>query len=81
MDIIHRRISKRFYTFFFFSYRKLVSEIASIKSQCYNVLRPRKLDMYTYVGSFLVRQVLPLWPRGYMTTHALLKFVGEAEPT
>lgn len=66
---------------FFFSYRKLVSEIASIKSQCYNVLRPRKLDMYTYVGSFMVRQVLPLWPRGYMTTHALLKFVGEAEPT
>lgn len=37
--------------------------------------------MYTYVGSFMVRQVLPLWPRGYMTTHALLKFVGEAEPT
>ncbi|XP_006569043.1 ubinuclein-1 isoform X2 [Apis mellifera] len=61
--------------------KKLVSEIASIKSQCYNVLRPRKLDMYTYVGSFMVRQVLPLWPRGYMTTHALLKFVGEAEPT
>ncbi|XP_017766357.1 PREDICTED: ubinuclein-1 [Eufriesea mexicana] len=61
--------------------KKLVSDIASIKSQCYNVLRPRKLSMYTYVGSFMVRQVLPLWPRGYMTAHALLKFVGEAEPT
>lgn len=61
--------------------KKLVSEIASIKSHCYNVLRPRKLSMYAYVGSFMVRQVLPLWPPGYMTAQALLKFVDEAEPT
>lgn len=29
----------------------------------------------------MVRQVLPLWPPGYMTAQALLKFVDEAEPT
>ncbi|CAK9825945.1 UBN1 [Anthophora retusa] len=61
--------------------KKLVAEIASTRSQCYNVLRPRKLSMYAFVGSFMVRQVLPLWPNGYMTAHALLKFVGDAEPT
>ncbi|CAK9819465.1 Ubn2 [Anthophora plagiata] len=61
--------------------KKLVAEIASTRSQCYNVLRPRKLSMYTFVGSFMVRQVLPLWPHGYMTAHALLKFVDDAEPT
>ncbi|KAK1131135.1 hypothetical protein K0M31_017428 [Melipona bicolor] len=61
--------------------KKLVSEIASIKNHCYNVLRPRKTSSYTYVGNFMVRQVLPLWPHGYMTAEALLKFVHEVEPT
>ncbi|XP_076177072.1 yemanuclein isoform X2 [Ptiloglossa arizonensis] len=60
--------------------KKLVCEIANARRQCYNVLRPRKLSIYTFVGSFLLRQVLPLWPQGYMTVHTLLKFVDESEP-
>lgn len=60
--------------------RKLVCEIANARRQCYNVLRPRKLSMYTFVGSYLLRQVLPLWPRGYMNAHTLLKFVDDCEP-
>ncbi|XP_012136728.1 yemanuclein isoform X1 [Megachile rotundata] len=60
--------------------KKLVYEIANAKRQCYIVLRPRKLSMYTFVGSFLLRQVLPLWPRGYMTARTLFKFIDDTEP-
>ncbi|XP_076619579.1 yemanuclein isoform X1 [Colletes latitarsis] len=60
--------------------KELVCEIANARRQCYNVLRPRKLNMYTFVGSYLLRQVLPLWPQGYMTAHTLLKFVDDSEP-
>ncbi|XP_076676591.1 yemanuclein isoform X1 [Andrena cerasifolii] len=60
--------------------KKLVCEIANARRQCYNVLRPRKLSMYTFVGSYLLRQVLPLWPHGYMNGHTLLKFVDDYEP-
>nr|XP_034171511.1 ubinuclein-1 [Osmia lignaria] len=61
--------------------KKLVYEITNIKRQCYNVLRPRKSSMYTFVGTFLLRQVLPLWPEGYMSVHTLLKFVDDTEPS
>ncbi|XP_031839811.1 yemanuclein isoform X2 [Nomia melanderi] len=60
--------------------KKLVYEIANAQRQIYNVLRPRKLSMYSFVGSFLLRTVLPLWPRGYMTPATLLKFVDDSEP-
>lgn len=61
--------------------KKLVTQIATTRSQCYNVLRPRKLSLFSYVESFMIRQVLPLWPRGYMSVSTLLEFIGGTEPT
>ncbi|XP_017876892.1 ubinuclein-1 isoform X2 [Ceratina calcarata] len=61
--------------------KKLVTQIATMRSQCYNVSRPRKLSLFTYVESFMVRQLLPLWPHGYMTAKVLLEFIDGIEPT
>ncbi|CAL7936962.1 unnamed protein product [Xylocopa violacea] len=61
--------------------KKLVAEIANLQSQCYDVSRSRKYSKHSFVASFIIRQLLPLWPRGYMSGHELFKFVGNVEPT
>ncbi|XP_076237667.1 yemanuclein isoform X1 [Calliopsis andreniformis] len=60
--------------------KKLIYDIINARKQFYNVQRPKKSNMFVFVGTFLIRQVLPLWPRGYMNGYTLLKFIDVIEP-
>ncbi|XP_012270052.1 ubinuclein-2 [Orussus abietinus] len=59
--------------------KKLVYEIAHARRQYFEVLKPRKESMETFVAAFMEKKVLPLWPLGWVQLQTLIKY-SNAEP-
>ncbi|XP_001661544.2 yemanuclein isoform X2 [Aedes aegypti] len=53
--------------------RGLLYEIASIRKQSFNILRPRKETEAEFIQSYLQKNVVPLWPSGWMKFEDLQK--------
>ncbi|XP_029716322.2 yemanuclein isoform X2 [Aedes albopictus] len=53
--------------------RTLLYDIANIRKQSFNILRPRKETEAEFIHSYLQKNVLPLWPSGWMKFEELQK--------
>lgn len=76
-------VTKIFYTsfnfvllllLFIFFRRKLIAEIAAARREYFEILKPRKETVETFVSSFMDAKVRPLWPPGWVRLQTLLKY-------
>ncbi|XP_012261586.2 ubinuclein-1 isoform X2 [Athalia rosae] len=56
--------------------KKLVAEIASARREYFEILKPRKETVETFVSTFMDAKVRPLWPPGWIRLQTLLKYAN-----
>ncbi|XP_046743672.1 ubinuclein-1 isoform X3 [Diprion similis] len=54
--------------------KRLVAEIAAARREYFEILKPRKETVETFVSSFMDARVRPLWPPGWVRLQTLLKY-------
>ncbi|XP_046477089.1 ubinuclein-1 isoform X1 [Neodiprion pinetum] len=54
--------------------KRLVAEIAAARKEYFEILRPRKETVETFVSSFMDARVRSLWPPGWVRLQTLLKY-------
>ncbi|XP_058467296.1 yemanuclein [Malaya genurostris] len=53
--------------------RSLLCDVVTVRKKSFQILRPRKETEDEYVQSYLKKQVVPLWPSGWVKFEDLLK--------